>query len=271
MTNLSLLRFAVFVAVWFGIAALGDAQGPKIEDKIITPSRLGLPSGNARTSEPVTRVYKADDRGVPLVTQPRGYPFTPQPGYVTKPGEVTRKHDGVDVSTRPKGSSSSKPMDFKAGVNGVVVRAGGGRTNTITVKLADGTLIQYLHSSKVYVSQGDKVTPDTVIGRSGDKGATPGAVHVHVQARDKSGKVLSDPDAAFRRGLTSPHAPRQSNGSPARGDVGGILINPSPKRAEAKDDGRNAAQIIRSRPGAKARSWRIELPKQGADDDHKND
>lgn len=258
------MRLVGCVLVACSGAALARAQGHREHERVITPARLGLPAGNVRTSEPGTRVYKADGRGVPLRRQPAGYPFTPLPGHVSTPGEVTRTHGGVDISTRPKGSASPKPMDFKAGVYGEVVRAGGGEWNTIGIKLADGTELQYLHASKVYVEKGQLVTPDTVIGRSGSKGAN--AVHIHVQARDRAGRI-TDPDTAFRRGITAPNSPDDSNGSKGQGGLGGVLINPRPEaeRLERND----ADPSVRVRPSAKAKSWRIEVPTPGESDESK--
>jgi hypothetical protein len=45
-------------------------------DTRITAEKLGLPKGNARTSEPfVTRIYKTDDLDRILDKQPEGYPL----------------------------------------------------------------------------------------------------------------------------------------------------------------------------------------------------
>ncbi len=253
------IRLALCIAVSASFGLRAAAQPQRQDDKVITPARLGLPPGNVRTSEPVVRVFKADEDGHRLKEQPAHYPFTQQPGYVPKAGEVTVKHQGVDISTRPTGSTSSKPMDFKAGINGEVVRAGKGTYNTITVKLQDGTQIQFLHSSKVYVKIGDKVTPDTVIGKSGNTGAN--SVHIHVQARDKDGKILANPDAVFRTGTSGTKTTSAS--PPSQNGLGGVLINPMPERDDGTIDDGETEQILRDRPASKARSWRIELPKEG--------
>ena len=102
-------------------------------------------------------------------------------------------HEGVDLAC-------SEPKEFKAGIYGKVFRSGGGDFNTITVKLIDGTIIQYLHSSAVYVREGDIVGPDTVLGITGKTGAS--AVHLHIQARDLKGPI--HPDKALALGLKKP-------------------------------------------------------------------
>jgi murein DD-endopeptidase MepM/ murein hydrolase activator NlpD len=165
------------------------------KDDRITPERLGLPKGNTRTSEPfVTRIYKTDDI---LKKQPTGYPFTISRDYMLKENEAARVHEGVDLSSRPEEGQPPKPLDFKAGVYGVVVKAGDGPWGTITVQVRDGSLIQYLHTSASHVRVGDIVAPDTKLGVTGRTGA--GVIHLHIQAKDKNGDAIS-PDLAFRAG-----------------------------------------------------------------------
>ena len=74
-------------------------------------------------------------------------------------------------------------MDFKAGVYGLVVRAGGGDWGTISVQIRDGSVIQYLHTTASHVKVGDLVTPDTVLGVTGRTGARD--IHLHIQAKTK--------------------------------------------------------------------------------------
>jgi murein DD-endopeptidase MepM/ murein hydrolase activator NlpD len=103
----------------------------------------------------------------------------------------------VDLSSRPAKGQPSMPLDFKAGVYGVVVKAGNGPWGTITVQIRDGSLMQYLHTSASHVKVGDIVAPDTKLGVTGRTGA--GVIHLHIQAKDKSGSAIS-PDLAFRAG-----------------------------------------------------------------------
>jgi murein DD-endopeptidase MepM/ murein hydrolase activator NlpD len=168
------------------------------KDERITPERLGLPKGNTRTSEPfVTRIYKTDESDIILKKQPKDHPFTITSDYALKENETARVHEGVDLSSHPEKGKPPMPLDFKAGVNGVVVKAGDGPWGTITVQIQDGSLIQYLHTSATHVKVGDIVAPNTKFGVTGRTGA--GVIHLHIQAKDKSGNPIS-PDLAFRAG-----------------------------------------------------------------------
>jgi murein DD-endopeptidase MepM/ murein hydrolase activator NlpD len=209
-------------------------------DERITPERLGLPKGNTRTSEPfVTRVYKTDDADQILKPQPKGYPFTLTDDYTLKDNETPRVHEGVDISSRPTGGQTPKPLDFEAGVHGVVVRAGGGPWGTIAVQLRDGTVIQYLHTTASHVKVGDIVAPDTPLGVTGRTGA--GVIHLHIQARDRFNNPVS-PDLAFRIGqkkLATPVKPEEGAGADFDPDlyvgvkpkVTGRVVKPRPERA----------------------------------------
>jgi murein DD-endopeptidase MepM/ murein hydrolase activator NlpD len=193
-------RFVSLAGMWL-LASLSSAlsqdRGFSKDDRI-TPERLGLPAGNTRTSEPfVTRVYKTDEFDNILKRQPPGYPFTVTTDYALKDNETARVHEGVDLSSRSAGGQPPRPLDFKAGVYGVVVKAGDGPWGTITVQIRDGTLIQYLHTSASLVKVGDVVAPDTRLGVTGRTGAA--VIHLHVQAKDKYGHTVS-PDLAFRAG-----------------------------------------------------------------------
>lgn len=181
------------------VTAAAGAQPPAaLKDDRITPEQLGLPKNSTRTSEPfVTRVYKTDADDTILKKQPDGYPFTITGDYTLKDREKARVHEGVDFSSRPGAGQKPVPLDFKAGVYGVVVKAGDGPWGTITVQTRDGSLIQYLHTTAAHVKVGDVVAPDTKLGVTGRTGA--GAIHLHVQAKDKYGNPIS-PDLAFKAG-----------------------------------------------------------------------
>lgn len=163
----------VVILVLLAPAGTALAQGQAFSrDGRITPERLGLPGGNTRTSEPfVTRVYKTDDNGDLLKKQPPGYPFTIATDYTLRDNEAARVHEGVDLSSRPGKGQPPTPLDFRAGVYGVVVKAGGGPWGTITVQLRAGSLLQYLHTSAALVKVGAVVAPDTKLGVTGRTGA----------------------------------------------------------------------------------------------------
>jgi murein DD-endopeptidase MepM/ murein hydrolase activator NlpD len=191
-------RRFLFVLLAMATAPAGAQEPNASKDDRITAERLGLPKGNDRTSEPfVTRIYKTDDGDTILKKQPPGYPFTIRADYTLKENETPRVHEGVDLSSRPEAGQPPKPLDFKAGVYGTVVKAGGGPWGTITVQVRDGSLIQYLHTSLSHVKVGDVVAPDTKLGATGRTGAS--VIHLHVQAKDKYGNAVS-PDLVFRTG-----------------------------------------------------------------------
>jgi hypothetical protein len=168
------------------------------ESTRITAEALGLPKSNQRTSEPfVVRIYKADDSGDILKRQPEGYPFTVTKDYDLRDNEKPQVHQGVDLRSRPGPDEPPKPLEFKAGVHGVVVRTGDGGVGLIGVQVWDGSVLEFLHTSKSLVKVGDVVAPGTPLGITGSKGA--GTVHLHVQAKNASRKPIS-PDLVFRIG-----------------------------------------------------------------------
>src|SRR4051812_40313230 len=191
-------RLAIGLSVLATVSTAWSQEPNTSRDDQISPERLGLPEGNDRTSEPfITRIYKTDDGGEILRPQPKDYPFPVKSDYTLKENEKPRVHEGLDLSSRPGPGLPPKPLDFKASVYGLVVKAGDGPWGTISVQLRDGSVLQYLHTSASHVKVGDVVAPDTRLGTTGRKGA--GAIHLHVQARDKHNQAIS-PDLAFRLG-----------------------------------------------------------------------
>jgi murein DD-endopeptidase MepM/ murein hydrolase activator NlpD len=248
------LRRTVVVGLAVLAPAMAVAQDRGFsKDGRITPERLGLPKGNTRTSEPfVTRIYKTDDSGDILKKQPTGYPFTIASDYTLQDNEVARAHEGVDLSSRPGKGQPPKPLDFKAGVYGVVVKAGDGPWGTITVQIRDGGLIQYLHTSASHVKVGDLVAPDTKLGVTGRTGA--GVIHLHIQAKDKYGNVIS-PDLAFRAGQRKP----ESKQKPEKPDPDQIDFDPdaySPVKPKV------TGRVVRARAEPEAK-WVVEVIGEG--------
>ena len=89
-----------------------------------------------------------------------------------------RLHKGVDIAA---------PMGTRvyATAPGQVVRAGyqaGGYGNFIEVKHPNGMSSIYAHLSRIEVANGEKVTPDQVIGRVGSTGYSTGP-HLHFEMR----------------------------------------------------------------------------------------
>jgi murein DD-endopeptidase MepM/ murein hydrolase activator NlpD len=60
------------------------------------------------------------------------------------------------------------------------------------VTLDDGSILQFLHASKISVQEGQQVTPDTVLGITGNTGAS--VIHLHVQAKDPQGHPINPED-----------------------------------------------------------------------------
>jgi murein DD-endopeptidase MepM/ murein hydrolase activator NlpD len=189
---------AVGLSLLASVSTVWSQEPNASREERITPERLGLPKGSTRPSEPfVTRIYKTDDSDQILKKQPSGYPFTITSDYKLKENEKPRVHEGVDLSSRPAPGQPPRPLDFKAGVNGVVVKAGDGPWGTISVQLRNGSVLQYLHTTASHVKVGDVVAPETPLGVTGRTGA--GVIHLHIQAKDKHGDAIS-PDLAFRLG-----------------------------------------------------------------------
>ena len=158
-----------------------------------------LPPGNVRTSEAgVVRIYKVGaDKSIGC--QPPGYPKTvidPTEPFERVEGEIRRRHDGIDYSSRDLRNRPA-PLEFRAGVYGSVAAA---RNGLIEIQIDDaGNRVQYLHNSSVArgIVKGAKVTPDTVLGRTGNVNPVTGrpmsgmGIHLHVQARNRSGEALN--------------------------------------------------------------------------------
>jgi murein DD-endopeptidase MepM/ murein hydrolase activator NlpD len=233
---------------------VSDSASASRNDQI-KPEELGLPSTNIRTSEPfVNRIYKKDEDGKPLKTQPQGYPFTPPPGYECKDDEVAQPHYGADYSSRTEAGTRPVPLDFKAGVYGVVVKAGDGPWGTIAVQIQDGSVIQYMHTTASHVRVGDLVTPETKLGVTGRTGA--GVIHLHIQAKNKLKRYIS-PDLAFRAGrakLESQKTKSPNVTSSGRAEKTSVFFDNSiPKKASTGNDNTNAA--TGTAPSQKKTMW----------------
>ncbi len=99
-------------------------------------------------------------------------------------------HTGLDFN-----GENGDPIHAVA--NGVVTFAGydGAYGNKTVVTLEDGTEIWYCHQTTQYVSVGDVVTGDEIIGTIGSTGNVTGS-HLHVEVRPGGGDPV-DPYAAF--------------------------------------------------------------------------
>lgn len=191
------------------IAPAQDTDGKEM----IGPADVGLPEGNRRTANPwEVRVYPLDDEGRIMRTNlskfSKKYPIIVDDlldkQYKLSDNEGAAYHGGVDLSSREDGER--KPVPFKAGINGTVLRANGDtpmssskvQDGAIFILTPNGKLIQYLHASQVSVEPGQKVEPTTPLGMTGNtqtNGSKSGDIHLHIQATD--GKKIIDVDKAF--------------------------------------------------------------------------
>lgn len=159
------------------------------------------------------RVYKvvdADGNPIKRTEQPDGYPRffkTPQEAeeyFKNLPAdEQILNHGGIDYSSHgPDGKP--KAQEFGAGVYGKVVKADPNAPDgKVVVRIDDrGNTVEFFHLSKSYVKEGDTITPDTVLGMTGGKGAG-GRIHLHVQAKNPSRQIL-DAAEVLRYGAKPP-------------------------------------------------------------------
>lgn len=139
-------------------------------------------------------------------------------GYAAMRGKGSGCHPGYDLPV-PRGTTvyagvhgevdARIPRNAKTGYNGgwgglVVIRN--------TTLYGEPVYIAYAHLDDVLVSPGDIVTPDTVIGRSGNTGHSFGA-HLHWQAdRDTVGSL-------GHQSFMSPYFPAQGTEDPSKCNV----------------------------------------------------
>ena len=104
---------------------------------------------------------------------------------------------GIDFTSNDERGQPG-PLPFEACVPGTVSFVGGSY-NMVEVTLENGSRVQYLHASEVYVRVGEQVGSTTRIGITGGTG--PGGPnqyepHLHIQALDAQGNLI-DPDCAL--------------------------------------------------------------------------
>ena len=219
MRQSSLWGLAVVVSV---AAMIGTCE--ETQDFQITPEMLGLPDGNRRTAEPnEVRAYPAKPDGK-TPDRSKGGPVwigsKSKPEHKLQDGEVPAFHNALDISSRDEDGKRA-PQPFKAGVYGTVVAA---RPGFIAVQLADGNIIQYLHTSKAFVKPGQNVEPGNWLGVTGDVGTKPGNIHLHIQAVNSDGKVINV-DRAFLEGRNEKRDRTIKWVTPKWVDVGPLLLD----------------------------------------------
>lgn len=161
---------------------------PPIQTSVACPSRAaqnyGLPQNNYKTSDyNVWRVYRWDNS---VKTVPQDYNLN------NGTDRFMRQHKGVDYSSLDANGNPAY-LPFKAGVTGKAYIVKNSPWNTINVVLNNGVIVQYLHASKILVKDNDQVTPDTVLGMTGNTATSDLhlPIHLHVQAKDPKGHYLN--------------------------------------------------------------------------------
>jgi murein DD-endopeptidase MepM/ murein hydrolase activator NlpD len=123
-------------------------------------------------------------------------PTTIRPGQTLTAEQTdrTRRHFGIDYTSRGFGEKDPTPYPFTAGFEGTISIIGG-RWNTVDLILSNGNRLQFMHSSEIFVRNGQRVGPEDVIGLTGKKEAD--KIHLHVGARNKRGEQIDPSDAVI--------------------------------------------------------------------------
>jgi murein DD-endopeptidase MepM/ murein hydrolase activator NlpD len=149
-----------------------------------TAQEYGLPEGNTQTSAyGVNRVHHTDGS---VDTVSDEYQRNPE----TDKG--VRRHKGIDYSSNDA-SGKPSPLDFSTPVGGTVVYNPNDPWNTVTVTTDAGETMIFRHASEVYVKTGQRVSPGTTIGKTGNTAPAPVPIQLHVEATDKDGNPI-DPN-----------------------------------------------------------------------------
>ncbi len=266
----------IWQASLFLIAVLGTAPFGRGDDKEptkINPDWLFDTSGHRRTAEPSEpRVYPAKPNGEPDRSKlPVWIGDKDGAEYRLKANEATAFHKALDISSRPTPDQPPEPMTFKAGVYGTVAVA---KKGEIAVKLDTGNFVIYKHNSECAVKIGDKVTPTTPLGKTGNIGVNGKpldgmAIHLHIQAVDAKGRII-DPDQAFLAGRRKPKPRNASLIKPVKPEwveVGPIYLDDTTKRPKVvngvvKADAANQQSYYRTDITAEARRQAKEAEEQ---------
>jgi hypothetical protein len=160
----------------------------------LTAEDFGLPGTNLR-------IY---DYGVKRAFRETGGIVTVPDDYVvnSETDEKVLWHLGVDFASRNERWLDTR-LPFTTPVGGLVQIRPDSQWKTISIQLANGDQLQFLHASEVYVKTGDRVQPGTMLGMTGSTGCD--VIHLHVQAKDASGYYVH-PDRAVDRNRGAPNA-----------------------------------------------------------------
>ena len=164
-------------------AAKMPSAGAEPQSSWATPPESSSPPPDPTPSENVLS-------GLPVnAPLSQGFGCSPYFTGIAGPGcdaEQPWFHDGIDLAVAP-----GTPV--RAALAGVVIFAGADETGplcgeqrgyglSVVVDNGGGWQALYAHLSQIFVSAGQVITPDTVLGLSGDSGCTTGP-HLHFGLR----------------------------------------------------------------------------------------
>jgi hypothetical protein len=153
----------------------------------LTAEDFGLPGTNLRIYDfGAKRAFRMDGT---IVTVPDDY--VPN----SESDEDVLWHMGIDFASRDERWIVTS-LPFTTPVGGTVHVFLDSPWKTISIRLDTGDELQFLHASEIHVQTGDRVEAGTVLGRTGATGAP--IIHLHVQAKDANGDIVS-PDWAIAR------------------------------------------------------------------------
>jgi hypothetical protein len=158
-----------------------------------TAADYGLPDNGTSAAYHEPRLYQ---KVPPSTTWQYVRTLGPNENLVPGPNQKLSQHEGVDYRSRnDQGQVASVP--YTTPVGGTVEVVEGSTFNTVGVRTADGSLIQFLHSSGISVANGQEVQPGDQIGVTGNTAPYGLPIHLHVQAQDPNGNPVN-PDCVLR-------------------------------------------------------------------------
>lgn len=130
-----------------------------------------------KAAEAALNIHTAPQRNIEPHLPPVGGTITSKVGMRIDPIDGTwRHHNGIDIAI-PTGTPVTPVAP------GVVVYSGirSGYGNTVVVEHDNGIITLYAHNSRILVTQGQEVTPNTTLALSGSTGRSTGP-HLHFEA-----------------------------------------------------------------------------------------
>jgi hypothetical protein len=203
LTGISVISIGLAM-ICLAVAAPVSAQGHGVYHAQDTVRQIDPVDGGP---SPAVNQMQPGNFGLPHGSQITGGLYEPR--QLPRP----HYHEGFDMqSFGPDGQPIS--TQFRAGeeVSGVVESVGGA-DNTITVRMANGNTMEYLHGVPL-VHVGQQVGPSTVLGTTGNVGPGNLPIHLHIQAHDRWGHAI-DPRTALPGRVIQRLPPQRQPARPA--------------------------------------------------------